>query len=661
LSDYNLQTRPVRVQQDRPSGPTRIAISVLAKLGVLILVGAATLGAIWGGPQLGDHEAIVAECARNMRLTSDWLVPSFLDTAWMRKPPLPYWLVAAASYLFPNDPELDLPVTTEAARLPTAVSALLTILMLWHLASSMFGKCAGMVTAVVASSSILFLLYSANATAEMLLTFCCTWAFLHFWHAVTTRRGWVRFVHMMLFYIALGAGMLAKGPMPMVMVGLPLAVWWYTERPLRLLACLGLSGWRQVLACFGRQIPRQTARAFTHLYIVPGLILFAAIFIPWMVAVGREFPHAWNIWNWQYFQRAQNNYEDTRVRGPFYYLPVMIGLVLPWVFLLAEAVAAPWLNRYARQRRALLFAGLWVLIGLLGMSVFAFKKPYYILPAVPGLLLMIGLVAERFYAFIPTTIPVKMNLWFGRWHQAVIQDPLRFAWITWAIVSVTGILMLIFGNYWMRQHLPNSAMALTVIAGGMLVVFMWAGLVYVLGRGWWALALTAVTTIGAFHCVWYLCGPSLTAESSDRVKMLDAALDHAGVPADANIYWADSRPDARLSFYYGRRPRYTLTPEEIVEFIGVNRTKPGFKDLLKAHGRERAASMLRGPETVYLLASFEEYEEARNAIKGVTFHDIARVRCDPGKPHKDWMVVSNRPPAKTATQPASQPSTRPQS
>jgi len=631
-------------------------VGILARLGVLTLAVAATLGAVWGGPGLGDHEAIVAECARNMRLSGDWVVPTFLDTPWMRKPPLPYWLVAAASYLLPDDPQLNLPVTTAAARLPTAVSALLTILLLWHLASSMFGKRVGMVTALVSASSLAFLLYSANATAEMLLTFCCTWAFVHFWHGVTTRRAWIRFVHMMLFYVALGAGMLAKGPAPIALTAIPLAVWWYTERPLRLLAYLGWGGWRQVLTCFGRQISRQTAKAFTHLYLVPGVIVFAAVFVPWMVAVGSRFEHAWNIWNWQYFQRVQGNYEDTRVRGLFYYVPIMIGLTLPWIFLLAEAVAAPWLKRYARQRRALLCAGLYALAGVAVMSLMSFKKPYYILPAVPGLLAMMGLVAERFYAFIPTTIPMKLNVWFGRWREAVIEDPLRFAWITWVIVAMSAILMLIFGNYWMNEHIPRVAGALTVIAAGALVVVLWAGLLYVLGHGWWSLALTSLITIAVFHSAWYLCGPSLAAESSDRVRMLDEALDQAGVPVDAKIYWADSRPDARLSFYYGRRPRYTLTPEEIVKFFGVDRTKLGFKERLKAHGRKKAESMLTGPETVYLLASLEEYNEARSLIKGVTFYEIARVECDPENPDKDWMVVSNRPPPNAASLPATQTS-----
>jgi len=654
VSQYTLQTPSVSVQRDPPNRLAAITFSILIRLAVLALVVVATLGAIWGGPGLGDHEAIVAECGRNMRLSGDWIVPTFLDTPWMRKPPLPYWLVAGASYLLPNDPQLDLPVTTVSARLPTAVSALLTVLLLWHLASSMFGRRVGPVTALVSGSSVAFLMYSVNATAEMLLTLCCTWALVHFWHGVTTRRAWVRFVHMMLFYVALGAGMLAKGPAPMALTAVPLAVWWYTERPLRLLAFLGLRGWRQVLTCFGRQIPRQTARAFTRLYLVPGLIVFAAIFVPWMIAVGRQFPHAWDIWNWQYWQRAQGFYDDTRPRGAFYYVPIIIGLTFPWLFLLAEAVAAPWLKRYAWQRRALFFAGFCWLIGLAVMSLLSFKKPYYILPAVPPLLLMMGLVAERFYAFVPTTIPVKLKIWFGRWHDVVIQDPLRFAWIAWAIVAVSAILMLVFGNFWMNAYIPKVAGALTVIAAGALVVLLWAGLLYVWGHGWWALALTSVATVAAFHSAWYICGPTLAAENSERVRMLDEALDQAGVPPGASIYWTYSRPDARLSFYYGRRPRYLVTPEEVVGFIGVNRTRPGVRELLEAHVLKKAENLLAGDETVYLLASYEKYKKARNEVKSVTFYDIARAKCDPGNPDKDWMVISNRPPMKAASLPASQ-------
>src|SRR5262245_59188890 len=96
---------------------------------VLLLALAAGVAAVWGGPPLGDHEAIVAQCARNMRLSGDWIVPEFLHTPFIRKPPLPYWLVAAASYLFPNDPQTGLPVTTAAARLPSGLAAFGTVLL----------------------------------------------------------------------------------------------------------------------------------------------------------------------------------------------------------------------------------------------------------------------------------------------------------------------------------------------------------------------------------------------------------------------------------------------------------------------------------------------------------------------------------------------------
>lgn len=189
---------------------------------ILLLIAIATLGGVFGGPRLGDHEAIVAQCARNMRLSGDWVSPTIFDTPFFRKPPLPYWLIAGVSYVLPNDPATGLPVTAVAARMPSAIAALITVLLLWRLATSMFGPRIGRITATLAGSSLVFLLYAANATAEMLLTMCCTWAFVHFWYAATERRPLPRFAHAMGFYVALGIGMLAKGPAPIALVAMPL-------------------------------------------------------------------------------------------------------------------------------------------------------------------------------------------------------------------------------------------------------------------------------------------------------------------------------------------------------------------------------------------------------------------------------------------------------
>jgi len=348
---------------------------------VLLLAILGTIGAVFNGPALGDHEALVAECARAMRLSGDWIVPQFVGTPFIRKPPLPYWLIAGASYVFPNDPVTGLPVTATVARLPSALAGLGTVLLLWLLALKMFGRGAGVVAGLIAGSCIFTLLYSPNATVEMLLTFCCTWAVTHFWFAINAQSGGKRFAHMMLFYVALGVGMLAKGPAPLAMVAVPIAFWWFTERPQRVLA-RGVSTHAKRAVWLGvRDLKDRFLHVFTRLWLIPGIIVFLAMFVPWLFAVAERHPFAWDMWNWQYLQRFEGDYEDTRVRGMLYYIPILLGLLAPWTLALFEGVVAPWIRRYALQRRGLYFAGCWAVVGTLVMSLMEFKKPYYILPA----------------------------------------------------------------------------------------------------------------------------------------------------------------------------------------------------------------------------------------------------------------------------------------
>jgi 4-amino-4-deoxy-L-arabinose transferase-like glycosyltransferase len=607
---------------------------------VALLVAVGTLGALFGGPALGDHETIVALCARNMLLTGDWVVPDFLETPFFRKPPLPYWLVAAVSSVLPVDPATSLPVTTMSARLPTAFAALGTVLLLWRLASSMFGWRTGMATAVLAGSSIFLLLYAANATAEMLLTFCCTWAFLHFWYAVTAGTPGTRFVHIMLFYVAMGFGMLAKGPAPVAMVGFPLAFWWYTQRPLRMLARVGPRRVRLPAVAFVRGLWLRTVEVFTRLWILPGLLLFGLIFVPWMLQVAARHEHAWNMWNWQYWQRAQGNYEDTRVRSVFYYLPYVIGMTIPWLFLLPEAVAGPWMRRYAVYRRALLYAGLWALIGVLVMSLMEFKKPYYIAPAIPGLLLLMGVVASRFYQWSPPRGPIPLELrWGFGSRRIVIRSGRRAAWAVWWLLGAGAILLVVVGRAWLRGNVPEVAAQLAVVSIGVVMLLLLAGAVYIRGRGWAAMGLTAATSILAFHAVWYMSGPDL--DNVGKVAALDAALDEAGVPDDARILWTDGRPDSRLSFYFNRRPGYIIPPEEVVTRM-VDRTSTASKRELREMAIERAALLLRQPEPVYLVMDQRNYELHERYMPGAG-RILATVDTDPHSTAKDWVVVTNLP------------------
>ena len=496
----------------------------------------------------------------------------------------------------------------------------------------------GMVTAVVAGSSVMFILYGANATAEMLLTFCCTWACFHFWHAATTRHQRKRLAHAMLFYVAMGLGMLAKGPAPIVLTAVPMAAWWYTHRSLRLLAGGGLGAWREALKLLARDLLPRTIQAFTRLHLLPGLIVFGAIFIPWMLEVAERHPHAWNLWNWQYWQRAQGKYEDTRDRGLLYYLPLVAGLVVPWLFLIPEALAAPWLKAYTRYRRGLFFGGLWAVVGIAAMSLMEFKKPYYILPAIPGLILLMSVVADRFFGRTLRDGPLVLRLGIGSRRAGLVTDERRFAWAVWGLLAVGAVVGLIAGALWTRSRFPGFAVPFTVVLGGVLVAILFAGVAFIRGHGWTALGTLAVGSIAAFHAVWYVCAPAIDAlDEVDKVAALARALDAAEVPPEAKVLWADRRPDARLSFYFNRRSTYMVTPEEIVGQM-VDRTHK--QAALQEFAVARASALLGSGEPVYLVLERRHYD-LMSMFMTSKGRLLATIGNEFEKEGKHWVVVSN--------------------
>ncbi|MCC7292337.1 MAG: glycosyltransferase family 39 protein [Phycisphaerales bacterium] len=584
-----------------------------AFMAILLLAGVVFIP-LWGGPALGDHEAIVAQCARDMRLTGDWLVPHFLDTDFLRKPPLPVWLVAAASYVWPSDVAIGLPVTTSCSRLPSALAALGTVLLIWRLAASMYGTACGRTAAVVAVSSVFIMLYAPNATAEMLLTFTCTWAYAHFWYALKASRSSRRFVHVMLFYLAWGAAMMAKGPAPIALVAIPLTAYWFMHGPLRVWMRGGLRRGGLAGVCFLRSLVPRLKEVATRWWIVPGVLVFAAVFVPWMAAVARRDPSAWNLWNWQFLQRAVGDFEDTRVRGPLYYVPLAAGLLGVWLLFLPEALASGWLAGYRRFTRAMLYCGFWGVGGVAVMSAMEFKKPYYILPAMPGLVLLVAPVVQR------------------RLEQERLGRPGR--WTLLLASAAACVMVYVFANRWMATHVPEAAGGLRWLVilgatGGVAGVALYA----------WnhrraALSVLAGGSVACFLITW-LGFASLIGDMG-KVSRLEATLTAAGVPRDARILWADQRPDARLSFYFNRRSEHMIHPSEIVDRM-VDRT--GMKTELARMASQRAADLLRSRESVYLILDRHRCEAGIAELPPCkALPDVAN---RPSLEPPQWIVLSN--------------------
>src|SRR5947209_18849679 len=91
-----------------------------------------------GGASLWDlDEGRNTVAALEMLESGNWIVPTFNNVLRVDKPALLYWLQAGAYHVFG--------VTEFAARLPSALAALLTVLLAYELGRRMFGPVTGLV------------------------------------------------------------------------------------------------------------------------------------------------------------------------------------------------------------------------------------------------------------------------------------------------------------------------------------------------------------------------------------------------------------------------------------------------------------------------------------------------------------------------------------
>src|SRR6201984_2425831 len=121
------------MNSDQPVTPSVSSLSRKIAWAALIIATLAVcyfsnLGAIGF---VGPDEPRYAWIARDMAETGDWVTPRLYGKPWFGKPPLLYWGAALCFRLFG--------VSEAAARLPSAISALLATLALAWLACGVYG------------------------------------------------------------------------------------------------------------------------------------------------------------------------------------------------------------------------------------------------------------------------------------------------------------------------------------------------------------------------------------------------------------------------------------------------------------------------------------------------------------------------------------------
>jgi len=336
----------------------------------LMLMGLVLFGYRLGVPGLMDpDEGRYAEIAREILLLRDWLIPHLNLFPYLEKPPLVYWLTAASFKV--------LGYTELAARLPSAAAALGGLLLAYALARTLWGATPAFMGATVLATCSGYVVLGRILTLDMTFTFLFNLAIGLGYLAL--RREQVRLWPWA--YGALGLAVLSKGPVALLLAGL---IWmlWVVLNPAP----------RQTSPLEGEGVIARRASRLRALYrwgtwrplVQPwSWLLLAGLALPWFAGVQWRYPVFFHYFILeQHFGRFLT--PAFHPEPVYYYGPVLLGLLLPWSFLL------PWAWRRRRRDPDQVFLLIWAGVVVVFFSLSRGKLAPYILPALLPLALLLG-------------------------------------------------------------------------------------------------------------------------------------------------------------------------------------------------------------------------------------------------------------------------------
>lgn len=327
----------------------------------VLLIGLLRLVSLATYPLMDTTEARYGEIARIMLETGNWLVPHIdYDVPFWGKPPLSIWASALSIAAFTNS-EFFL-------RVPHFLAALATLLVVWKFVlAAGFDRAGAAVAVAVIATTTGFLITAGAVMTDMFLCLAMTLATTGFWRAWHGER-----LQAHLMFAGLGLGLLAKGPLILVLAALVIAPW--------MIRYHGFAGsWREI---------------HRRLYPASGILLMLAIAAPWYLLAEMASPGFLEYFLvGEHIKRFLVSGWEGDLYGSAHAQPrgmiwlYWVVFALPWSALLVAAlVRKSWRRRNALTGDPLtLFLVLWVCAPMLLFTLAGNILPAYIVPGLPAL------------------------------------------------------------------------------------------------------------------------------------------------------------------------------------------------------------------------------------------------------------------------------------
>ncbi len=354
----------LRILMDRGPGAAARRMGLIALVAGLIgLAGALRL------PPLDRDEARFAQASAQMLESGDLIVIRFQEDERNKKPAGAYWLQAASVAAISDVTAREI----WAYRLPSIFGAVLAAIFTYAAIARLFEPAAGFLAAMLLATAPVFAAEATIAKTDALLLACVAGAAAALARLFSAARNGQepRLATAFGFWIAIGAGVLIKGPI-VVLVLAP------------------------AVAMIALRFPE--TRPLKSLRPAIGLLILTLMIGPWAYAIGaatdgRFFAEAVGADMLAKAGAAQESHGGP----PGYYLA--LAPILAWP-LIALAPAGIFAAFRARSEFGVWFLLSWLLPGWLIFEATATKLPHYVLPMLPALA---GLCAVA--ALKPESVP----------------------------------------------------------------------------------------------------------------------------------------------------------------------------------------------------------------------------------------------------------------
>lgn len=340
------------------------------------------------------REALVV---RDIVLNGNWLFPLKMGEQIPSKPPLFHWAGAITAIVWGE-------MNEATVRFPSALFASLGVLLLYFLANKMFDSTTGLIAGVMLATSAVYHSAGVQARVDMTLTFCILLTLVLFYGIY---NGWLRNpIWWYLFFLIAGASVMAKGPVSLILCGAIVALFLVVKRR-----------WEW----FGK-----FAR---HPGVILGLLACSLWYTAALYQGGSQFVG---------LQLVKENLARFFVHGeggtghqkPFhYFLPYLFTLGLPWTIFLPVVLWSFFREKYFGDDRWL-FLGVWVGVMFVFFSLSAGKRPPYILPLYPAIMLLTA-------------------AWLRRTDGLTFVGAIYVRMVGWAAALIGGVLFLLGLVLWL--------------------------------------------------------------------------------------------------------------------------------------------------------------------------------------------------------------------